>query len=242
MARLSPISRNSAPQPTQKLLVGVEDQLGMVPNLVATMAQSTSVARAYLGLANSLSEGVLEPALREQIALTVSQAHQCDYCVAGHSAVASSIGLTDDEVRDARQGTSPDRKTEAVLQFARRIVEKRGRFAVEQLPANSTCQLNIHRGHLNLNPFPKITVRAGESRNLGDVVRKVKTKVFLGVGAGEKPCVVYWVAPSSPASDVGLKEDDVILRIDNVEVDGFKSLSQQVSRRKRGKKSRAFVA
>ncbi len=126
MPRLWPIDRKTAPAATQKLLADVEDKLGMVPNLIATMAQSNSVARAYLGLADALSGGVLAEPLREQIALTVSQANRCDYCVAGHSAVGSSVGLNDDEVRDARNGTSPDRKTEAVLQFARRIVEKRG--------------------------------------------------------------------------------------------------------------------
>ena len=126
MPRLRPINRRKAPTATQKLLARVEDQLGMVPNLIATMAQSTSVARAYLSMAEALADGDLPESLREQIALTVSQANDCDYCVAGHSAVGSSIGLTDDEVRDARNATSPDRKTEAVLQFAHHIVVRRG--------------------------------------------------------------------------------------------------------------------
>ena len=64
--------------------------------------------------------------LHEQIALTVSQANQCDYCIAAHAAIGSSIGLTEDELRDARTATSPDRATDAALQFARRVVEKRG--------------------------------------------------------------------------------------------------------------------
>ncbi len=126
MPRLWPINRTKASPATQKLLADVEDKLGMVPNLIATMAQSTSVARAYVDMAEALSDGGLPESLREQIALTVSQANGCDYCVAGHSAVGSSIGLTDDEVRDARGATSPDRKIEAVLQFARRIVDRRG--------------------------------------------------------------------------------------------------------------------
>lgn len=126
MPRLWPVDRTKAPAATQKLLTRVEDKLGMVPNLIATMAQSTSVARAYVNMADALAGGVLPETLRERIALTVSQANRCDYCVAGHAAVGSSIGLTDDEVRDARNATSPDRKTEAALQFGRRIVEKRG--------------------------------------------------------------------------------------------------------------------
>ena len=126
MPRIRPVNRKKAPAATQELLARVEDQLGMVPNLIATMAQSTSVARAYLGMAETLADGVLPKSLREQIALAVSQANDCDYCVAGHSAVGSSIGLTDDEVRDARIAISPDRKTEVVLQFAHRIVDTRG--------------------------------------------------------------------------------------------------------------------
>lgn len=126
MPRLSPVDRKAASATTRKLLANVEDKLGMVPNLVATMAQSDSVARAYLDLAEALSDGVLAEQLREQIALTVSQANRCDYCVAGHSAVGHSLGLTEDVLRDARGATSTDRRTESVLQFARRIVDERG--------------------------------------------------------------------------------------------------------------------
>ena len=140
MPRLWPIDRQTAPAAMQKLLADVEEKLGMVPNLIATMAQSTSVARGYLDLAESLSSGVLAEPLREQIALAVSQANGCDYCVAGHSAVGSSIGLTEDELRDARNATSPDRKTEAVLQFARRIVDTRGAVSDDDIVlANSAA-------------------------------------------------------------------------------------------------------
>jgi alkylhydroperoxidase family enzyme len=35
-------------------------------------------------------------------------------------------GLGDEEIADSRRGTSTDRKTEAILQFARKIVTERG--------------------------------------------------------------------------------------------------------------------
>ncbi len=141
MPRLKPIQRESAPEATQKLLASVENQLGMVPNLIATMAQSTSVAGAFLNFAEALNDGILFARLREQIALAVSELNQCRYCVSGHAAVGSSIGLTEDEVRDARTGTSPDRKTEAVLRFVRRIVEERGRVSDDDIREvrNSGC-------------------------------------------------------------------------------------------------------
>ena len=126
MPLLRPIDRRAAPSATQKLLDNVEKKLGMVPNLIATMAQSHALAGGYLAFSQALAGGVIPAKLREQIALAVSQSNECGYCLAAHSAIGSSVGLSDDEIRDARTAASPDRKTEAALQFARRIVEKRG--------------------------------------------------------------------------------------------------------------------
>jgi len=36
------------------------------------------------------------------------------------------VGLGNEEITDSRRGTSPDRKTEAGLQFARKVVTERG--------------------------------------------------------------------------------------------------------------------
>ncbi|MDA7977449.1 MAG: peroxidase-related enzyme [Pirellulales bacterium] len=133
MPRLHPIDLESAPRATQKLMANVEEQLGMVPNFIATMAHSTSVAQAYLGLGNALDQCELSQELREQVALTVSQVNGCDYCVASHSAVARSIGLTEDAVRDARNSDSPDQHLETVLRFARQVIEKRGNVSEDDL-------------------------------------------------------------------------------------------------------------
>lgn len=135
MTRLRPIDLTHAPVETQKLLAGVQDNLGMVPGMIATMAQSTVVAQAYLDFSKALSGGVISERLSEQIVLAVSQANRCDYCVAAHSAIGSSVGLTEDEIRDARNATSPDRNTEAVLQFTRRIVDERGAVSNEDIAA-----------------------------------------------------------------------------------------------------------
>ena len=98
----------------------------MVPNLIATLAQSPAAAQAYLGFSQPLAGGVIPAQLREQLALTVSEANQCGYCLAAHSAIGASVGLSDDQLRDARTASSPDRKTEVALKFARRTVDAKG--------------------------------------------------------------------------------------------------------------------
>jgi uncharacterized peroxidase-related enzyme len=90
------------------------------------MANSPAVLEAYLGFGNSLGQSSLSPKLREQIALTVGEVNQCGYCLAAHCALGKMAGLGDEEIADSRRGASTDRKTEAILQFARQIVTERG--------------------------------------------------------------------------------------------------------------------
>ena len=74
MPRINPVNRSSADAATGRLLDGVHKKLGIVPNLVATMANSPAVANAYLGFSQALSTGTLPARLREQLALVVGDA------------------------------------------------------------------------------------------------------------------------------------------------------------------------
>lgn len=158
MPRIKPVNRDAAPARTQELLDGVQKKLGMVPNLIATIAQSNALANAYLGFSQALAGGVIPPQLREQIALAVGQANQCGYCLAAHSAIGGSVGLSEDQVRDARLGTSPDSRTDAALRFARRIVETRGFISDDDLNGIRNADFGESEiteiiGHVALNIF-----------------------------------------------------------------------------------------
>ena len=80
MARIYPVERD-ADSKTRELLGAVEKKMGMVPNMISTMAQSPTVIQAYLGFAQSLAKGSLSDPLRQEIALAVSEANQCHYCL-----------------------------------------------------------------------------------------------------------------------------------------------------------------
>lgn len=127
MPRIQPVRPETADPKTAELLGGVKKKLGMVPNLISTMAQSTAVANAYLGFSQTLAGGSLPPRLREQIALTVGQANECGYCIAAHCAIGQKAGLSVSEVAQARKGTAADDKDKAALVFARKLVDQRGR-------------------------------------------------------------------------------------------------------------------
>jgi len=131
MSRLKAIDPNQATGQAKQLLDGLNEKFGMVPNLARTLANSPAALQGYLAFGKALDGAALPAKLREQIALTVSEANGCGYCVAAHCAIGKSVGLSDNELADARLSSSPDSKVDAVLHFARQLVENRGWVADE---------------------------------------------------------------------------------------------------------------
>ena len=133
MQRLKTIKPELATGKVKELLDAVSQKLGMVPNMMGTMANAPAVLEGYLQLSGSLSHGTLSAKVREQIALAVAQANDCNYCLAAHSAVGKMVGLTTEKIRDSRLGTAIDSKTESLIQFALNVVQKRGQVSDDDL-------------------------------------------------------------------------------------------------------------
>jgi uncharacterized peroxidase-related enzyme len=129
MSRIHPINPESASGKAKELLDAVQRQLGLVPNMTRAMANSPAVLEGYLSLSGALGKGSLSAKSREQIALTVAQTNECDYCLAAHSTIGKMVGLSVDQILDSRRGTSVDPKTDAMIQFARHVVDERGRVS-----------------------------------------------------------------------------------------------------------------
>ncbi len=126
MSRFQAINPKAATGRAKELLDEVHSKLGMTPNLVRVLANSPDALEAYLSFSDALSKGLLSTRLREQIALTVAQANRSGYCLAAHTAIGKTVGLSKENILDSRQGMSPDSKVHATLQFVRQMVEKRG--------------------------------------------------------------------------------------------------------------------
>jgi len=133
MSRLKAIEPDQATGLAKELLDSVNEKFGMVPNLTRALANSPPALKGFLSFEEALEGGVLPAKLREQISLTVSEANGSGYCVAAHCAFGKSVGLSDSELTDGRQASSPDSKVDAALHLARQLVENRGWVADEDL-------------------------------------------------------------------------------------------------------------
>ncbi len=103
--------------------------------MMRSMANSPPVLDAYLKFSGSLGTGNLPAKTREQIALAVGQANLCDYCLSAHSTIGKMVGLTAEQILESRRGSSTDPTTDAVLRFARQLVDKRGLVSDADLAA-----------------------------------------------------------------------------------------------------------
>ncbi|HEY1066342.1 MAG TPA: carboxymuconolactone decarboxylase family protein [Pirellulales bacterium] len=135
MTRLKQVAPEAAVGQTKEMLDRVTKMIGRTPNMHQVLATSPVALTAYLQLGGTVSHGKLTARDREQISLAISEANGCEYCLSAHSTIGKMVGLTGEQIRDARQGTAIDRRTEALLRFARQVLDNRGRVSDAELTA-----------------------------------------------------------------------------------------------------------
>jgi len=115
---------------SKPLLAAVNQQLGVVPNLMRLVGTSPAALEGYLSLNGALAKGALSVGLRERIALAIAEFNACDYCLSAHSYLATHVAKLDvAEINAARNAHSSDGKIDAALQFARRVASEHGRVS-----------------------------------------------------------------------------------------------------------------
>ena len=133
MPRLQALNPAAATGKAHALLTAVNNKLGLVPNMMRTMASSPAVLEGYLGLSGALSAGRLTSKLREQIALAVSEVNGCTYCLAAHTLLGNKAGVSDADLSAARRGEASDPRARAAVQFALALVRARGSVSDAEL-------------------------------------------------------------------------------------------------------------
>ncbi|WIV97272.1 carboxymuconolactone decarboxylase family protein [Kinneretia aquatilis] len=136
MSRLSIPRLETSLDAAKPLLAAVQQQLGVVPNLMKLLGHSPAALEGYLSLNSALAKGKLSVQLRERIALAIAEFNACDYCLSAHSYLGTHVAkISAAEISAARDGHSEDARSAAALRFARQVAEQRGRVTDADLAA-----------------------------------------------------------------------------------------------------------
>jgi len=126
MTRIAQLDPHTATGPAKTLFEDVHKKMGVVPNLFRVLGHAPAALQGYLSFYATLADGSFSPTLREQIALTVAETNHCAYCLSAHSFLAGKLGLTQQDLADARVATAVDPRADAILKLAHSIVVQRG--------------------------------------------------------------------------------------------------------------------
>lgn len=121
---------DTAPEASRATLAAAKAAWGFVPNLHAKLAEAPIAVQAYDQLFGLFAQASFTPAEQQVVYLTASVIHECEYCTAGHTALARMAKLDEASIEALREGgTLPDARLQALHDFTRAVILNRGRLA-----------------------------------------------------------------------------------------------------------------
>lgn len=125
MPALSVPTRDQISPANQALFDRLQQAVGFVPNMYAVFAHSGTALGDYLALQNRKSS--LRATEREVVNLVVSEVNGCRYCLAAHTQMGKTRGLTDEQILEIRAGTAHfDPRLDALARLVRATVASHG--------------------------------------------------------------------------------------------------------------------
>ena len=126
----------TAPGGARQALRGLQEVVGMVPNLAATMANCPPLINAFVAASGQFQTGSLTGADRQVLLLTNAVTNRCAWAVAFHTTLAIREGVDPADVEAIRHGQAPAAPRLAALSaLTRTIIDKRGHLEQADLEA-----------------------------------------------------------------------------------------------------------
>jgi uncharacterized peroxidase-related enzyme len=137
MSRVTLHTLDSAPQEALPFLENAQKNSGFIPNLLAVLASAPAALETYVTVSALNGKSSLGLAEREVIQLIAATTHGCNFCVAGHTAVATNKAKLPAEVIEAlrARGELPDARYETLAAFTREVIATRGNVSDAGLAA-----------------------------------------------------------------------------------------------------------
>ena len=132
-ARIAPTTTTTAPDATRPLLAQLQQGLGKVPNLFATIGHSPGALASLLAWDGALAQGALSRREIELLNLHVSELNGCAYCLSAHGALGAMQKIPAADLERARAGLGANPREDALLALARRVVRTGGAHAGGEL-------------------------------------------------------------------------------------------------------------
>jgi AhpD family alkylhydroperoxidase len=124
----------SSPAGSRDTLTQLEQNVGFIPNLAATIAGSPVALEGFVSMQSALRGSSLTPAEREIVGIAVSRENGSAYSMAAHSTFAERVGLAPEEIAALRDGgTLADARHEALHAFTVELLRSRGQVAAADL-------------------------------------------------------------------------------------------------------------
>lgn len=127
MKTLHALTKEEASAENKAIFENLQQNIGMVPNLYATYANSPVALKAILEFDGTLKGGGFSNREIEAVALAIAEANSCDYCLAAHTTLGKMNGFTEEETLGLRRLESGDAKLKALVDLAASITVSRGR-------------------------------------------------------------------------------------------------------------------
>ncbi len=144
MSRLTLHTQETAPEASRPFVDKAVANNGFLPNLIGVLANSPQALQTYMTVSGINAETSLTLPEREVVQITAARIHGCDFCIAGHTAIAlKKAQLPVETVRAMQQGQDTgDAKLDAVRLFSEAVIATRGGVSDEALAAFKAAGYN----------------------------------------------------------------------------------------------------
>jgi AhpD family alkylhydroperoxidase len=128
MSRLTIHDSHTSPEASSSFIHKAIANNGFLPNLIGVLSGSPAAVETYFTVGEINSRSSLNLAEREVVQLTAARLHQCDFCIAGHTAIAlKKAGFSSTDVLALHRGGLLDsQRLNALVAFTTEIIRTKG--------------------------------------------------------------------------------------------------------------------
>ena len=144
MSRLTLHTRETAPEASRPLVDKALAANGYLPNLIGVLAGAPVALETYQTVSAINARASLTLVEREVVQIVAARNNGCDFCVAGHSAIAlKKAGFAKEKVLALHYGgPTGDARIDALQNFVSAVIASRGNVSAGQLSAFTEAGFN----------------------------------------------------------------------------------------------------